>query len=108
MEANEKCDVYSFGVLALEILFGRHPGDITSSYIGVSSTLDDMVLMDMLDERLPNPTSHVIKDVVSIVKTAISCLIESPRSRPTMDQVVKELLTSNSSFLQHTHLEQKD
>ncbi|MFQ6630667.1 hypothetical protein Gotur_008824, partial [Gossypium turneri] len=24
----EKCDVYSFGVLALEILMGKHPGDI--------------------------------------------------------------------------------
>ncbi|MFQ6664388.1 hypothetical protein Gotur_031519, partial [Gossypium turneri] len=24
----EKCDVYSFGVLALEILIGKHPGDI--------------------------------------------------------------------------------
>ncbi|TYI08770.1 hypothetical protein ES332_A09G024400v1 [Gossypium tomentosum] len=28
MVVTEKCDVYSFGVLALEILMGKHPGDI--------------------------------------------------------------------------------
>ncbi|CAJ1785220.1 unnamed protein product [Sphenostylis stenocarpa] len=114
MEANEKCDVYSFGVLTLEILFGRHPGDITSSLmlssssIGVTSTLDHMVFMDRLDERLPHPTSPDLKEVVSIVKIAISCLTESPRSRPTMEEVVKELVMSNSPFLQRTHVEQKD
>ncbi|KAK9930096.1 hypothetical protein M0R45_027153 [Rubus argutus] len=31
MEVNEKCDVYSFGVLALETIMGRHPGDLISS-----------------------------------------------------------------------------
>ena len=31
MEVNEKCDVYSFGVLAWEILLGKHPGDVISS-----------------------------------------------------------------------------
>jgi hypothetical protein len=28
MEVTEKCDVYSFGVLTLEILFESTPGDI--------------------------------------------------------------------------------
>ncbi|KAK1575747.1 hypothetical protein Q3G72_007969 [Acer saccharum] len=27
MAVTEKCDVYSFGVLVLEILMGRHPGN---------------------------------------------------------------------------------
>jgi hypothetical protein len=33
MEVIEKCNVYSFGVLTLEILFGKHPGDIVSTYL---------------------------------------------------------------------------
>ncbi|XP_047151308.1 MDIS1-interacting receptor like kinase 2-like [Vigna umbellata] len=83
MEVNEKCDVYSFGVLALEILFGRHPGDVTSLLqsslsIGMISTLDHMALMDNLDERLPHPTSSTLKELVSILKIAISCLTETP------------------------------
>ncbi|KHM99294.1 Putative LRR receptor-like serine/threonine-protein kinase [Glycine soja] len=114
MEANEKCDVYSFGVLALEILFGEHPGDVTSSLllssssIGATSTLDHMSLMVKLDERLPHPTSPIDKEVISIVKIAIACLTESPRSRPTMEQVAKELaMSSRSSSMSprtHTHL----
>ena len=59
MEVNEKCDVYSFGVLAWEILIGKHPGDVISCLLGsspstlVASTLDHMALMDKLDPRLP-------------------------------------------------------
>jgi hypothetical protein len=28
MEVNEKYNVYSFGILTLEILLGKHPGDM--------------------------------------------------------------------------------
>ncbi|CAJ1785296.1 unnamed protein product [Sphenostylis stenocarpa] len=104
MEVNEKCDVYSFGVLALEILFGRHPGDVASLSIGITSTFDQMALMDKLDERLPDPTSSTVKELVSIVKIAIACLTESPRSRPTMELVVKELAMSRSSSMSSTEL----
>ncbi|XP_014492683.1 MDIS1-interacting receptor like kinase 2-like [Vigna radiata var. radiata] len=109
MEVNEKCDVYSFGVLALEILFGRHPGDVTSLLqyslsIGMISTLDHMALMDNLDERLPDPTTSTLKELVSILKVAISCLTESPRSRPTMKLVTNELAMSSSYSMSHTEL----
>ncbi|KAK7395738.1 hypothetical protein VNO78_16305 [Psophocarpus tetragonolobus] len=108
MEVNEKCDVYSFGVLALEILFGKHPGDVTSSSIGVASTFDYMTLMDKLDERLPHPTSPIVFEVVSILKIAFACLTESPRFRPTMEHVAKELAMSRSSSMPHTLIELKD
>ncbi|KAJ0800042.1 putative protein kinase RLK-Pelle-LRR-XI-1 family [Helianthus annuus] len=32
MKVTEKCDVYSFGVLVMEILKGQHPGDIITLY----------------------------------------------------------------------------
>jgi len=95
MEVNEKCDVYSFGVLALEILCGKHPGDIISNSLQwtiMDSTLDSMPLLDELDQRLPRPMNHIAKKLVTIAKTAISCLTESPRSRPAMEQVSRELL----------------
>ncbi|CAL5417631.1 unnamed protein product [Camellia sinensis] len=31
MEMNERCDVYGFGVLTLELIMGKHPGDLISS-----------------------------------------------------------------------------
>lgn len=97
MKVNEKCDVYSFGVLALEILFGKHPGDFISSLSVASSTIDAMSLIDKLDLRLSHPINPVVKEVISMTKIVVACLTESPRSRPTMEQVCKELVMSNSS-----------
>ncbi|CAI8605233.1 unnamed protein product [Vicia faba] len=62
MELNEKCDVYSFGVLTLEILFGKHHRDIVYTTLcssGVGLTLDGMSLIDHLNECLPHPTNAI-------------------------------------------------
>ena len=103
MEVNEKCDVYSFGILALEILLGKHPGDITSSMMPssyeriLSSALDNFSLKDKLDERLPHPPNSISKEVISIVRIAIACLTENPHSRPTMKQVTMEFVMPKSA-----------
>ncbi|RHN45557.1 putative protein kinase RLK-Pelle-LRR-XI-1 family [Medicago truncatula] len=81
MEVNVKCDVYSFGILALEILYGKHPGDIisnSSQWTILNSTLDSMPFKDELDQRLPRPMNHIAKKLVSIAKTTIFCLDERP------------------------------
>ncbi|CAJ1804437.1 unnamed protein product [Sphenostylis stenocarpa] len=97
MEVNEKCDVYSFGVLALEIPFGEHPPDFITSLMASSSTvidkskLDIPSLMGKLDQRLPYPANSVVKDIVLVVRIENTCLTEIPRWRPTMEQVTKEL-----------------
>lgn len=92
MEINEKCDVYSFGVLALEIVLGEHPGDLINSLLTSSSnvmetTLDIPSLMDKLDERLQHPAKPMAKEIESILRMANACLTQNPGSRPTMDQV---------------------
>ena len=99
MEVNEKCDVYSFGVLTLEILFGKHPGDIVSALLQssiVGQTIAAMLLTDTLDQRLPFPTNDIKNEVVSMIRIACHCLTESPNSRPTMKQVCKEIVTPKS------------
>lgn len=111
MKVNEKCDVYSFGVLALEILFGRHPGGFV--YYNTSPSplwkiagykLDDMSLMDKLDKRLPRPLNHFINELVSIARIAIACLTESSPSRPTMEQVTNELAMSYLSTMDEFYI----
>ena len=94
MEVNEKCDVYSFGVLALEVIMGKHPGDlisILSPLSATASTTYNIQLKDMLDQRLETPRNQVALKVVSIAKLAFSCLETNPKSRPTMQEVSHEL-----------------
>ncbi|XP_049349560.1 MDIS1-interacting receptor like kinase 2-like [Solanum verrucosum] len=83
MKVTEMCDVYSFGVLALEIIKGKHPGEYITP-LANSSTIDHVQLSDLIDERLPYPEDEVKDVLVFIIKLAISCLLETPKSRPTM------------------------
>ncbi|XP_054819369.1 MDIS1-interacting receptor like kinase 2-like [Prosopis cineraria] len=101
MEANEKCDVYSFGVLTLEIIMGIHPRELISSLAEKSTNNDLMLLKDMLDSRLYYPTEPISDEVIFIAKIAFSCLKENPRYRPTMEQVSVDLARSSS----RSHLE---
>ncbi|XP_054818945.1 MDIS1-interacting receptor like kinase 2-like [Prosopis cineraria] len=90
MQANEKCDIYSFGVLTLEIIMGTHPAELVIS-LADKSTTDDFLLKDVLDSRLCPLRKPVLDEVILVAKIAFSCLNENPRSRPTMEQVSKEL-----------------
>nr|DAD29319.1 TPA_asm: hypothetical protein HUJ06_030787 [Nelumbo nucifera] len=97
-KVTEKCDVYSFGVLTLEVLMGRHPGDLTFSLFSSSSSSpssvgQNILVKDVLDNRLPPLTPQVADEVVVIVKLAPKCLHQTPQSRPTMQQVSQELLS---------------
>ncbi|KAH0694072.1 hypothetical protein KY285_021169 [Solanum tuberosum] len=77
------CDVYSFGVLALEIIKGKHPGKYITP-LANSSTIDHVQLSDLLDEHLPFPEDEVKDVLVFIIKLASSCLLETPKSSRTM------------------------
>ncbi|XP_030547762.2 MDIS1-interacting receptor like kinase 2-like [Rhodamnia argentea] len=45
----EKCDVYSFGIVALETIMGKHPGDHISWECSSSAQTESMMLKDVLD-----------------------------------------------------------
>ncbi|CAN4122260.1 unnamed protein product [Withania somnifera] len=83
MKVTEMCDVYSFGVLALEIIKGKHIGEYLT--LLAKSSTRDFQLSDLIDERLPHPEDEVKELLVFIIKLASSCLLETPKSRPTMN-----------------------
>lgn len=89
MAVNEKCDVYSFGVLTLEVIMGQHLGDLTMSRLSVEELSRQVVL----DQRLVPPTGQVVEIVNGAVELAFACLNTNPRSRPSMLQVSIKLST---------------
>ncbi|CDP19862.1 unnamed protein product [Coffea canephora] len=105
MEVNEKCDVYSFGVLALEVIMGKHPGDFISSILSApssTSTAHSVLLKDIADPRLSSPSKQESNIVVLVAKLALSCIDPNPQLRPTMkqvsDQLSKEIPTQFNIF----------
>ncbi|XP_058219532.1 MDIS1-interacting receptor like kinase 2-like [Rhododendron vialii] len=101
MDVNKRLDAYSFGVVTLDVLMGRHPGDLLSSLSlssGLSSSSDlspptanNILLIDILDKRLPIPRNQVAGAVVFAAKLALACLHPIPQCRPTMQRVSLEL-----------------
>nr|XP_023877696.1 MDIS1-interacting receptor like kinase 2-like [Quercus suber] len=106
MEVNEKCDVYSFGVLTLEVIMGNHPGDLISylssslSSSATTSTTHDIQVKDILDQRLKPPRNQVAFKLVLIAKLALACLATNPKSRPTMQEVSKKLSIEKAPTLE--------
>nr|KJB33607.1 hypothetical protein B456_006G021300 [Gossypium raimondii] len=83
----ENCDVYSFGVLALETLMGKHSSELLVSLSASSSK--NIILSDILDPRLSLPSDRrVAKDIVFAATMAFACLSLNPKFRPTMNEKI--------------------
>lgn len=83
MKVTEKCDVYSFGVTALEVIAGAYPAGFLSNLSVLSAELQ-LPLNTMLDQRLNPPLPEVENKLGFVLKVAFSCLNNNPKSRPTM------------------------
>lgn len=100
MNVTEKCDVYSFGVVALEVMMGKHPGDLLTSLPAISSsTEEDLLLQDILDQRLEPPTGELAEEIVFVVRIALACTRANPESRPTMRSVAQEISARTQAYL---------
>ncbi|XP_050145540.1 MDIS1-interacting receptor like kinase 2-like isoform X1 [Malus sylvestris] len=95
MQVTDKCDVYSFGVVALEVMMGRHPRDMLESQLLESSTSmnenAELLLKDVLDQRLEPPANELAKAVVLVMSIALACIRTRPGLRPTMHFVSQKL-----------------
>ncbi|XP_061352112.1 probable leucine-rich repeat receptor-like protein kinase At1g35710 [Gastrolobium bilobum] len=95
-----KCDVYSFGMVALETMMGTHPAELVCSLHKPS--IQNKKLKDILDSRIPLPFFRKdMQDIVLVVTLALACLCPDPKSRPSMQEVANELLVSKSPLLWH-------
>ena len=102
MKVTDKCDVYSFGVVALEVMMGRHPGEMLETIYNTSRELSndsEMLLKDVLDQRLEAPTGKSAEAVVFFVTVALMCVRINPDRRPSMQFVAQELSARAQPYL---------
>ncbi|KAH7690933.1 Non-specific serine/threonine protein kinase protein [Dioscorea alata] len=95
MRVTEKCDVYSFGIVALEVIHGAHPGDFLSN-LSLS-----MLVKDMLDSRLPlhNTDQVTTNQLLLVILIAMQCIDTVPQARPTMQEVSQRLSSPKSVLI---------
>ncbi|KAJ7519854.1 hypothetical protein O6H91_20G058300 [Diphasiastrum complanatum] len=96
---SDKSDVFSFGVVLLELLTGRKPVDSSRS-LGDESlvewarpllgqALDDGIMNGLADDRLAD--NYDVQEMRRMIEVAAACVRHSANKRPKMGQVVRAL-----------------
>lgn len=101
MNVTEKCDIYSFGVVLLELLTGRRPvqpvddgGDLVTWVKEAMQTHKSV--SGVFDTRLDLSDVVIIEEMLLVLKVALFCTSNDPKDRPTMREVVRMLLEAST------------
>jgi serine/threonine protein kinase len=102
MKVTEKCDIYSFGVVLLELITGRSPvqpleqgGDLVS---WVRRAIYDKVpTLELFDKRLDLSLHKMTEEMSLVLKIALFCTSTTPLNRPTMREVVVMMLDAREA-----------
>lgn len=92
LRVNEKSDIYSFGVVILELVTGRHPVDPEFGEKDlvkwVCTNLDQKGVDNVIDPKLE---SCFKEDICKVLNIGLLCTSPLPINRPSMRRVVKML-----------------
>lgn len=100
MKVTEKCDIYSFGVVLLELISGKSPvqpidqgGDLVT---WVRRSIRGNI-SEIYDKRLDLSVKRTNEEMYLILKIALFCTNTSPLNRPTMRQVIAMMIDAREA-----------
>nr|XP_017243215.1 PREDICTED: probable LRR receptor-like serine/threonine-protein kinase IRK [Daucus carota subsp. sativus] len=94
VKITEKCDVYGFGILALEVVTGRRPveymeDDVVVLCDMVRGALEEGRVEECVDERLKDKFPP--DEAIPVMKLGLICTSQVPSNRPDMAEVINIL-----------------
>ncbi|KAL4367082.1 hypothetical protein GQ457_05G007520 [Hibiscus cannabinus] len=96
LKVDEKIDIYSFGVVLLELLTGKRPLDPEfGESVNIAEWIrrkvgDSKALEEALDPNLGN-CKHIQEEMLLVVRIALLCTAKHPKDRPSMRDVITML-----------------
>uniref|UniRef100_A0A0D9VPH0 Protein kinase domain-containing protein n=1 Tax=Leersia perrieri TaxID=77586 RepID=A0A0D9VPH0_9ORYZ len=97
LKVDQKSDIYSFGVVLMELLTGRRPiepeyGESTDIVGWIRERLrSNTGVEELLDASVGGRVDHVREEMLLVLRVAVLCTAKSPKDRPTMRDVVTML-----------------
>lgn len=93
LRVNEKCDVYGFGVLILEVVTGRRAVEYGEDNVVIlSDHVRVMLEQGNASECVDSGMGEYPEDeVLPVLKLALVCTSQVPSSRPSMDEILQIL-----------------
>ncbi|CAH9099214.1 unnamed protein product [Cuscuta epithymum] len=99
LHVNEKSDIYSFGVVMLELVTGRRAVEAAFGEKDLVSWVTSNLNNNGLDEVIdPNMDSSFKEHICKVLDIALLCVSSVPLNRPSMRNVVKLLRESHGNL----------
>ncbi|PQP98508.1 leucine-rich repeat receptor-like protein kinase PXC2 [Prunus yedoensis var. nudiflora] len=94
VKITEKCDVYGFGILVLEVVTGKRPveymeDDVVVLCDMVRGALEEGRVEECLDQKLLG--NFPADEAIPVVKLGLICASQVPSNRPDMNEVINIL-----------------
>lgn len=94
VKITEKCDIYGFGVLVLEVVTGKRPveymeDDVVVLCDMIRGALEEGRVEECVDERFQG--KFPVEEVIPVMKLGLICTSQVPSNRPDMGEVVNIL-----------------